>query len=68
VEREFEAILGSSALGQLKNISKELFLALELEVPFQETNTTDLQQLARQLKLQLSEQEVETLISLLKND
>lgn len=66
VEREFEAILGSSALGQLKSISKELFLALELEAPFQETNTTDLQQLARQLKLQLSEDGVKTLISLLK--
>ena len=68
MEREFEAILGSSALGQLKSISKELFLALELEAPFQETNTTDLRQLARQLKLQLSEQEVKTLMSLLKND
>jgi DNA-binding MarR family transcriptional regulator len=66
VEREFEAILGSSALAQLKSISKELFLALELEAPFQETNTTDLQQLARQLKLQLSEDGVKTLISLLK--
>jgi len=68
VEREFEAILGRSALGQLKSISKELYLALELEAEFQATNTTDLQQLARQLKLQLSEQGVKTLISLLKKD
>ena len=68
VELEFEAILGSRALGQLKSISKELFLALELEAEFQAASTTDLPQLARQLKLQLSEQEVKKLMSLLKND
>ena len=65
---EFEAILGRRALGQLKSISKELYLALELEAEFQASSTTDLQQLARELKLQLSEQEVKALMSLLKND
>ncbi|RLA40548.1 MAG: hypothetical protein DRR42_25745 [Gammaproteobacteria bacterium] len=68
VEREYEAILGCTALGQLKSISKELYLGLELEAQFQETSTTDLQQLARQLKLQLSEDGVKALISLLEKD
>ena len=66
VELEFEAILGSTPLRQLKSISKELYITLELEAQLQETSTVDLQQLARQLKLQLSEDRVKTLIALLQ--
>ena len=65
LEQEFEAILGRSALQELKRISKQLFLALELEAQFQETSNADLPQLARQLKLQLGEQGVKKLASLL---
>ena len=66
LESEFKVILGSTALQQLRGISKELFLALELEVQFQEPSKTDIQQLARQLKLQLGERALSELISLLK--
>ncbi len=66
LENEFEAILGSTSLAQLVRISNKLFLALELETQYQEASATDLQQLARQLKLQLSEQGLKTLISLLE--
>jgi DNA-binding MarR family transcriptional regulator len=66
LESEFKVILGANALQQLRSISKELFLALELEAQYQETSNTDLQQLARQLKLQLGEQALNELISLLK--
>jgi len=66
LESEFEMILGASALQQLKSISKDLFLALELEAQYQKTSNTDLQQLARQLKLQLNEQSLKKLISLLQ--
>ena len=66
LETEFEVILGATALKQLRRISKELFFALELEKQHQEASNTDLQQLARQLKLQLGEQALNELISLLK--
>ena len=66
LESEFEVILGANALRQLKRISKDLFLALELEAQHQKTSTTDLQQLARQLKLQLGEQALNEFICLLQ--
>ena len=66
LESEFQVILGSSALQQLRSISKELFLALELEAPYSEPGKADIPQLARQLKLCLSEQALNKLVLLLQ--